>query len=160
MGNDVVFSKGEKPGQPRMYFVVKGHLEYASHRQQEVDEGCWVAEPVLWIHAWTHPGALFALGEAKLAALDARSFQDIAERFYDVEVFDPRLYAHDFLNLLNGSLDPVDDLTVCKYQYASSKKQKKKLKGALTLYERGVSTVSQCSERGAEARTLVLSTIH
>lgn len=137
--SDVVFSKGETPGQPRMYFVVKGRFHYESHRQQEVDEGFWLSEPVLWLRAWTHPGALYALGEAKFASLDSRSFQDIAERFHDVEVFDPRLYAHDFLNLLNSSLESIDDLTVCKYQYGRSKKRNKRVKGSGD--EQGDSTV-------------------
>lgn len=107
---DVVFSKGEVPRNPKMYFVVKGLLEYYTHGEAVcVGERQWVAEGVLWT-TWTHRGTFAATTDSKLALLDAQTFRDIVHRFKGKNSFDPRLYAADFVDHLN-SVSKVDDQT-------------------------------------------------
>jgi len=114
--SDVVFSKGESPQHPKMYFITKGQCEYthAGEPPQTVTDRQYIAEAVLWTR-WTHQGTLTATSDLKLAALDAKTFQEIADRFKDTATFDPKLYAADFVSYLN-SLEYATDMTQCKYR--------------------------------------------
>lgn len=108
---DAVFGKGELPPEPQMYFVVKGVLEY-SHGWVDptlVAERQWVAEAALWTR-WQHRGTLTATDDAKLAVLDAKTFQDIVVRYKVSGTVDLKLYAADFVDFLNNA-DEVTDLT-------------------------------------------------
>mmetsp|Transcript_16809 Transcript_16809/g.36518 ORF Transcript_16809/g.36518 Transcript_16809/m.36518 type:complete len:886 (-) Transcript_16809:325-2982(-) len=112
---DIVFSKGESPSHPKMYFVVKGQCEYSQTPESVmVSEKQYLAEAVLWTR-WTHQGTLTSISDVKLAALDAKVFQDISDRFKDAATFDPKLYAADFVAHLNA-LDNVNDLSGIKYK--------------------------------------------
>lgn len=112
---DVLFSKGEAPAEPKMYFFFKGTLEYTPSMGDAIvlTERQWIAEAVLWLQ-WVHRGQLKAITDIKLAKLDARKFQDIMERFKEVfpSGFNPQVYAHDFADHLNNLANPdqVNDL--------------------------------------------------
>jgi hypothetical protein len=130
---DVLFSKGEQPAEPKMYFVFKGTLEYTPnsfgvsvHDFKTVGAGTknnadeillterhWIAEPVLWLR-WVHRGQLKAITDSKVAIVDARKFHDIMERFKEVfpPGFNPKLYAHEYAHQLNSMApDQVNDTT-------------------------------------------------
>jgi len=110
--SDCVFTKGESPSEPRMYVVAKGTLEYVTHAETTpISEKVVVAEAVLWTLAWRHQGTLTATSDSKLAALDAKTFQEIAARFQDTATFDARVYAQDYVAHLN-SLEFPHDLTM------------------------------------------------
>merc|ERR1719183_3500746 len=106
---DVLFSKGEAPAEPKMYFFFKGTLEYTPPNGEPVilGERQWIAEPVLWLQ-WVYRGQLKAVTDIKVAKLDARKFQDIMERFKEVfpAGFNPKVYAHDFADHLNNLPNP------------------------------------------------------
>lgn len=107
---DIVFSKGELPREPKMFIMSRGQLEYAGAGElQLVVEKTIVAEAALWT-VWRHQGVLTALSDVKLFMLDARTFQEIGERFKELGTFDCRLYAQDFVAMLNKA-DPPTDLT-------------------------------------------------
>eukprot|EP00928_Gymnodinium_smaydae_P021196 TRINITY_DN18250_c0_g2_i1.p1 TRINITY_DN18250_c0_g2~~TRINITY_DN18250_c0_g2_i1.p1 ORF type:complete len:745 (+),score=177.87 TRINITY_DN18250_c0_g2_i1:145-2379(+) len=111
---DIVFSKGENPANPKMYFVWKGSLEYSigAGDSTPVVEKQWIAEPVLWTK-WTHRGMLTATNDVKLVCLDAKTFQEIVDRFKDIGGFDPKVYAADFVRYLN-QLEVVNDLVTLR----------------------------------------------
>lgn len=108
---DVVFGKGEVPTEPKMYFVVKGALEYLGGWYEAVPvlERQWISEAALWTR-WQHRGTLAATGDAKIAVLDASSFQEIVVRFKASGGVDLKLYAADFVDFMNTA-DEVSDLT-------------------------------------------------
>lgn len=115
---DVIFSKGEAPAEPKMYFLFKGTVEYQAPSGETVtlSERQWIGEPVLWLQ-WAHRGQLKAVTDVKVARLDARRFQDIMERFKEVfpAGFNPKLYAHDYAKHLNDmDTEQVSDIvTYC-----------------------------------------------
>jgi len=113
---DVVFSRGEELQEPKMYFVWKGTMTYISGYGDgtPVRERSWIAEAVLWTH-WKHRGTLQATSDAKLAALDARSFHDIVRRQKELGNFDPKLYASDFVEAMNKSDDLDDLMSICSH---------------------------------------------
>jgi hypothetical protein len=128
---DTIFSRGETPQQPKMYFVIAGNLEYqsalsGSEGSETICDGESAAEPVLWTR-WTHQGSLTALVDSKLATLDAKAFQEITDRFKDLAMFDPKLYANDFVDSLNSS-EPgkCDDLFACEYKWSLKEAKKNK----------------------------------
>jgi hypothetical protein len=112
---DVLFSKGEAPAEPKMFFFFSGTLEYTTAAGDVVVLGArqWIAEPVLWLQ-WVHRGQLKAITDVKVAKLDGRRFQDIMERFKEVfpTGFSLKVYAHDFAQTLNEMSNPeaVNDL--------------------------------------------------
>uniref|UniRef100_A0A7S1L1E2 Cyclic nucleotide-binding domain-containing protein n=1 Tax=Alexandrium catenella TaxID=2925 RepID=A0A7S1L1E2_ALECA len=107
---DVIFSKGETPRDPKMYFVIKGLLEYYCRGDSAtVGERQWVAEGSLWT-AWTHRGTLTATTDVKMAVLDSNAFRELVHRFKGKKSFDPRLYASEFVDHIN-KVSKEDDLT-------------------------------------------------
>merc|ERR1711974_536994 len=101
---------GEAPPKPKMYFVNTGLLEYCAHGSSvQVGERQWLSEANLWT-AWTHRGMCTATTRGKLAALDSLAFQEIVRKFMGLAGFDCRLYASEFVDLLNKSKN-ADDLT-------------------------------------------------
>eukprot|EP00929_Paragymnodinium_shiwhaense_P011585 TRINITY_DN11751_c0_g1_i1.p1 TRINITY_DN11751_c0_g1~~TRINITY_DN11751_c0_g1_i1.p1 ORF type:complete len:873 (+),score=182.78 TRINITY_DN11751_c0_g1_i1:92-2710(+) len=109
---DVIFSKGETTPEPKMYFVCKGMLEYAHPSGDLVTlvDRQWVAEPTLWT-IWRHRGTLTALDDAKIFMLDSTTFQNVVARGIRLKeegIFDPKLYAADFVAHLNSVDDPND----------------------------------------------------
>jgi len=75
------------PSEPavNMFFRVSGKLWYQPNGDQvgtmvsQADEG-WVAEPVLWVHAWEHKGALTAATDADLLLVDPVQFSLVVTR--------------------------------------------------------------------------------
>uniref|UniRef100_A0A7S4REK2 Ion transport domain-containing protein n=1 Tax=Alexandrium monilatum TaxID=311494 RepID=A0A7S4REK2_9DINO len=107
---DVVFGRGETPRDPKMYFVVKGLLEYCRrHKPVLVGERQWLSEGALWT-PWTHRGTLTATTDVTMATLHSASFRDVVQRFKGRKCFDPRLYAAEFVNHVNRTPN-ADDLT-------------------------------------------------
>jgi len=108
---DVLFSFGEEPANPKMYFIQKGTLTYIRHGTDTmIQEPSWVAEAVLWT-CWKHQGTLMAASDAKVATLDAKAFLDIARHSCLGawhHAVDPRCYAAEFVEALNGCGRPDD----------------------------------------------------
>merc|ERR1711920_624719 len=79
---DVIFSVGEIPQFPKMYFVCKGYLTYSSRGTdvQVMQEGQWISEGVLWV-PWMHQGLLAAKGNGRLCVIDALTFQKVSGLF-------------------------------------------------------------------------------
>jgi len=116
---DVVFSAGEMPNPPKMYFVTSGILEYfTTHGRRDTihgsnghaSESTWLAEAALWTR-WTHRGGLKARSDTRLCEVDAQSFQHIVGEF-DHVAWDPRLYATRFVGLINELGPCISDLPV------------------------------------------------
>lgn len=114
--SDIVFSRGENPSSGKMYVVVKGLCEY-NYVSEVVPchERQFISEATLWTR-WTYQGTLTSVQDTKLAIMDAKTFQDIADRFKDATIFDPKLYAADFVAQLNAA-DVANDLTITKFKY-------------------------------------------
>mmetsp|Transcript_28758 Transcript_28758/g.52549 ORF Transcript_28758/g.52549 Transcript_28758/m.52549 type:complete len:315 (-) Transcript_28758:232-1176(-) len=114
---DVIFSAGESPPHPKMYFVVHGSLTYypfdgVSSGFQELRGGHWVAEATLWTE-WIHHGLLKAATECRLCVLDAKRFQNIVIQFEHSD-FNPKSYATDFIHSLNDA-EEVNDLPLANF---------------------------------------------
>jgi len=106
---DIVFSKGEDPADPKMYFVSQGMLEYKyGDVNTFVNEKSTASEAVLWTR-WTYRGVLTSLGDVKLATLDSKMFREIVDRFKEVGGFDPKVYAADFVAHLNSLVNNADE---------------------------------------------------
>jgi len=116
---DVLFTEGEAPSQPKMYFVCTGTLRYVLREQgacaeeelqssQHVRPGQWLSEAVLWT-TWSHCGVLTAMTECRLLALDTQAFQDIVLRYRTGSNLFVRVYAQEFVAALNAS-NAISDL--------------------------------------------------
>lgn len=107
---DTVFSVGETPLHPKMYFIRSGTLEYMhiTGCADIVSPGMWLAEPVMWV-SWMHRGLLKASGECVVLELDAAMFQGIVKRF-DHPSFSPWHYASKFHAMLHDSEECTLDL--------------------------------------------------
>jgi len=100
--NDVLFSLGEIPSQPKVYFIKTGLLQYVSlsGKEIQVTPKMWACEAALWTN-WIHRGQLTAITDCRLYALDCKRFQDIASSFEHHD-FDPKKYAAEFVRDLNN----------------------------------------------------------
>jgi len=111
---DVVFTRGEEPSDPKMYFVASGELEYLDGYGEvtKVVEKQHLAEAALWT-TWRHRGTLTAVNDVKMSLLDAQSFQDICKRYFRKSkdsAFSIKKYAADFLEELNANTQMRSDL--------------------------------------------------
>jgi len=103
---DVIFSNGETPTFPQMYFISSGTLQYqlyahgASPGNERVHAGHWACEGVLWLR-WIHRGMLRVTTESRIVALSAQCFQDITCQFSNG--FHPGFYAMEFVENLTRS---------------------------------------------------------
>jgi hypothetical protein len=106
---DVVFTEGESPPEPKMFFVLRGTLEYDRRGDMPtvVRERQWVAEANLWTR-WTHRGTLTSTSDVKLAVMKASIFQEIMGRCKE---WDTKVYASEFVAFFNKAVRPTD-LTV------------------------------------------------
>lgn len=108
---DVVFTAGEIPADPHMYFCSAGVLEYCKPDEEAVliTEKMWVSEAALWT-SWRHQGQLVATGEVKVAAIDAQAFTDICRRWMKKSkgTFTPKTYAAKFVEQLNEQTSLTD----------------------------------------------------
>eukprot|EP00747_Dinoflagellata_sp_TGD_P084766 gnl/TRDRNA2_/TRDRNA2_162643_c1_seq6.p1 gnl/TRDRNA2_/TRDRNA2_162643_c1~~gnl/TRDRNA2_/TRDRNA2_162643_c1_seq6.p1 ORF type:complete len:928 (-),score=151.34 gnl/TRDRNA2_/TRDRNA2_162643_c1_seq6:128-2911(-) len=101
---DVLFSDGEVPPVPQMYFVTNGRLRYlqtGGQAPKDVTVNQWAGEGLLWT-PWMHCGLLRAKTECSLIVLDALQFQTIAYQFQDAD-FSSRKFAILFVDALNSS---------------------------------------------------------
>lgn len=106
---DVIFNVGEIPSVPKMFIISKGELVYMTDagRKTTLGPGDWLSEMTLWVH-WVHRGMLTATTDTMMHTIDAKEFQRIASSFEHLS-FDPRSYAHDFLEMLNTT--PQSEIT-------------------------------------------------
>lgn len=131
---DVIFSAGESPPHPKMYFVVHGSLTYHpfdgfTSSMHELTNGDWVAEATLWTE-WIHHGLLKAKTECRLCVLEAKKFQNIVIQFEHSD-FNPKSYASEFIRNLNEGED-VNDLPANVYDI----QREKSFTGTKTIMER------------------------
>eukprot|EP00933_Yihiella_yeosuensis_P041049 TRINITY_DN35495_c0_g1_i1.p1 TRINITY_DN35495_c0_g1~~TRINITY_DN35495_c0_g1_i1.p1 ORF type:complete len:820 (-),score=120.67 TRINITY_DN35495_c0_g1_i1:80-2539(-) len=109
---DIIFSRGEEPAEPKMYFIVSGKLDYLDSYGETavVEERQWLCEAVLWTH-WRHRGTLTATSDVKMAMLDADMFHTICRRLIKEKKPDCQTivsYATSFLEELNKEPYPMD----------------------------------------------------
>eukprot|EP00928_Gymnodinium_smaydae_P038064 TRINITY_DN26328_c0_g3_i1.p1 TRINITY_DN26328_c0_g3~~TRINITY_DN26328_c0_g3_i1.p1 ORF type:complete len:818 (+),score=138.26 TRINITY_DN26328_c0_g3_i1:98-2551(+) len=108
LSGDTIFTIGEMPSQPAMYFVHQGSLHYDHHYEEvHVDKGKWLSEATLWTH-WTHQGTLTAMVDSQLLCLSAQGFRDIVLHFDHPMNADPQLYGKYFVAELNHEEEPHD----------------------------------------------------
>lgn len=109
---DVVFSKGEAPSDPKMYFVIKGQLEYihGGDKAHSLHDGQSIGEVALWTK-WKHRGTLTSQSDTKLAMLDSKAFNSVASRFIEGGGFNPRKHASRFVAQLNAMLEKQEEVT-------------------------------------------------
>jgi len=107
-GGDDIFHALEKPQNPRIFFVVSGHLQYFRDAATgfalltyDVSPKAWLVEAVLWTNDWHHVGTLKATEDCHLLAVSAQGFQEVVRRFASNHA---RVYAEGFIDFLN-SLD-------------------------------------------------------
>jgi len=102
---DVVFSEGEAPSAPRMFFISSGRLHYhrsnVRHANTSVKNTNWVSEPALWT-VWSYRGTLQAATECALISLDANKFATIANK---IPVKSLCVYARIFCEDLSITLE-------------------------------------------------------
>jgi hypothetical protein len=113
---DIMFSNGETPTRPRMYFVT-GSVVFHYHRHdngdptdkesgvQILNAGTWVGEPVLWT-SWTHQGQLRVKDDCTILVLDAEQFQKIVSPYPTPHANN---YGEAFVDALNNA--GVENLT-------------------------------------------------
>lgn len=129
---DLIFTVGEIPTRPKVYFPMTGELEYVSMdgtvtkcsergtktmkdddvrviKDDETISIQWISEATLWTR-WMHRGALQAVDDCRLCILDSTTFQDIVTEF-DHPEFNPKMYAFQFVEMLNDmGLEHITDL--------------------------------------------------
>jgi hypothetical protein len=105
---DIIFSAGEMPSKPKMYFICTGTMQYHHFNGQftELHDRDWISEPVLWTN-WMHRGHLMAGSDSRLCYLDSLTFQEISCQFAHHN-FDVKAYAHHFVDGLNACEEPDD----------------------------------------------------
>lgn len=114
---DVLFSTGEVPREPCMYFNLHGKMKYHREGWPEAfkvrlfQHGDWACEAAPWT-PWVHHGVMRARAECKLMMIDCKSFQEIAAQFRRNEFY-PQKFAQAYLEALNkadpGTLTDLDD---------------------------------------------------
>lgn len=100
--DDLVFSRGELPANPKMLFVLDGRLSYTQDGLTTcvVTGGQWLCEQVLWTQ-WVYHGNLQAMCPCRLLALDAAAFCKAASRSA-TSGFDLGRYATRFVSWQNS----------------------------------------------------------
>lgn len=104
--NDALFISAETA--THMFIVVDGRLQYCrmdntfQEHKEWVDKGeDWIAEPVLWTHAWTHLGSLSAVTECDLLLVEPKKFCELV-RLNPAAFQLAAGYAKKFLEWLNS----------------------------------------------------------
>lgn len=105
---DVLFSAGEVPKVPQMYFLHAGKLRYDRTAEQShtVHKGEWACEAVLWTQ-WMHYGMMRTKTECTLVVLKADDFAEICKQYMS-QIQYARDYAKAFVQHLNSS----DEMTL------------------------------------------------
>lgn len=120
---DVLFTQGEEPTNPRMFFALNGLLLYLKDfdgdgsidldEMVEVREGMWLCEPVLWM-SWVHMGSLRAATNSTVLTCAAKTFQAILRDYKGTPY--PSQYALLLVEKMNEALlvgEDLDDLLAC-----------------------------------------------
>jgi len=118
--DDVIFSEGESPMNPRCLLVQTGELIYTrkpaeciTHCTQLVSSKDWLCEACLWCDEWVHLGTLTATTECQIVSLNAKHFQEIVAN--PTDGVQARQYAEIYINELNeaqqGDLSDIGDFT-------------------------------------------------
>lgn len=99
---DVLFTAGELPTVPRMYFLAGGKMKYTNleGKSTTVVPGKWACEATLWTE-WMHCGMMRAKMECMLVALSADDFRKIVITS-DLELCYPHYYGKSFIKHLNS----------------------------------------------------------
>jgi len=119
-GGDVIFTAGEAPKVPRMFFVQGGLLRYSSaHVEASLTPSMWASEAVLWIH-WYHVGELSAEDDSTLLALQSEAFQAVVMEFrgdtgfvYSYAEAYTRLVNEDVVDFADVTTDDMDRAEAC-----------------------------------------------
>jgi len=101
---DLLFSCGEMPDDPQMFFVIDGRLLYL-HKDlfaYNVDKGQWMCEAVLWT-LWCYHGTMKAKGDTMLLLVDSAKFQRIVCQFLNKDESNPISYGQQFVRYMNSS---------------------------------------------------------
>jgi len=174
---DVLFSAGEVPKVPRMYFLYAGKLKYdrtaESHRT--VHKGEWACEAVLWTQ-WMHYGLMRTKTECTLVVLEALIFQNICQQ-YTSQMDYARSYGKAFVQHINGAEeveltdleDPEMDVDWLAWRAHPNKKTEKRRqssknpvtglwKGSMALLTRSSSKVQDDDASGARGNLLFKTT--
>eukprot|EP00928_Gymnodinium_smaydae_P052339 TRINITY_DN3615_c0_g1_i5.p1 TRINITY_DN3615_c0_g1~~TRINITY_DN3615_c0_g1_i5.p1 ORF type:complete len:957 (+),score=213.85 TRINITY_DN3615_c0_g1_i5:116-2986(+) len=121
---DIVFSVGELPLQPVMYFSCSGNFDYrcSSLPESETDicTGQWLSESALWTQ-WRHRGTLQARDQSRLCVISSLEFQDIVLQFKHGP-FDPKTYAASYVARMN-QLKMVSDLPLEEVDLPGQRRQ-------------------------------------
>jgi len=109
---DVLFSDGEIPEEPKMFFLLSGSLQYRriSCPLNYVCPMQWGCEACLWVSQWAHHGSCSAMSDCRLICLSAERFQGTASQFKRLEFF-PAMYAEEFVRRLNLKADDKTNFT-------------------------------------------------
>mmetsp|Transcript_124374 Transcript_124374/g.346235 ORF Transcript_124374/g.346235 Transcript_124374/m.346235 type:complete len:746 (+) Transcript_124374:20-2257(+) len=107
---DVLFSRGEVPNAPRMFFILSGEVEYTQDglTRRTAKDGQWVCEQVLWTQ-WVYHGNLQGSTDCKMLALDASVFWRIASPG-NTAGLDLGKYAAEFVKWQNSRPEARSDL--------------------------------------------------
>lgn len=111
---DLLFTEGEVPKVPRMFFVMSGSMVYKRNISVGLDcvldAKAWACEGALWTK-WSHTGNLAASGDSVILALDAETFQQVVTKFL-AQAFFAAMYGASFvshLNLMGGGTEDVNE---------------------------------------------------
>lgn len=119
---EIVFSRGDIPESPQMFFVTLGTAIWMGPdgRPKSMNPPQWICEMVLWVAQWRYVGTLTCLTDASFITLDAHTFQEVLRKssFADDE-YHPATYAAAFvdrlceteLQLLTDNETLIDHLT-------------------------------------------------
>lgn len=104
MRGDMLFTEGEIPPIPHMYFMMMGKMTYSSIAYEStpatsLHAGEWCCEAVLWT-PWIHCGTMRVKADCTLLVLDAEAFQSIVARS-EVQGLPVYCYGSRFVKWLN-----------------------------------------------------------
>lgn len=114
---DVLFTEGQEPDNPRMFFVKEGMLLFYKDYDQDGDidpdeiikvhEPMWVCEAVMWAR-WYHHGTLRAATHSTVLSLSSKEFQKVMSEYRQTAY--PIQYAQAFVSALNEGLQSGEDV--------------------------------------------------
>eukprot|EP00928_Gymnodinium_smaydae_P018929 TRINITY_DN17212_c0_g1_i2.p1 TRINITY_DN17212_c0_g1~~TRINITY_DN17212_c0_g1_i2.p1 ORF type:complete len:318 (+),score=29.51 TRINITY_DN17212_c0_g1_i2:39-956(+) len=117
---ETLFAGGENPERPKMYILIEGQLTYiclngstaaiSKVEGERAWDRCFICEHAVWT-TWVHMGLLKSAEYTTICELDVKKFQAVATRFHTAD-FDPRLYAANYLRLLNTRGEELSDLAM------------------------------------------------
>lgn len=106
---DTLFTYGESPRVPQMFFLMSGCLVYKYQSvgvERMVGIGMWACEAALWV-PWIHLGDMSAGADCGVLGLDAAVLQEVSVKFQSQATFSA-VYASKFMNWLNSQQAATD----------------------------------------------------